>query len=132
AGYRALTQGMVAVAAGEPREAQRFARRADLLLADPPLTLLLSAQAAQLDGDDAAAKKFFSAMLDRAETEFLGLRGLINQALRSGDRGTALYLAERAMVLRPNTGWVVESLFDLEVRQVRWEAAWKTLTQVAK
>ena len=65
AGYRALTQGMVAVAAGDPQEAQRYARRADALLADPPLTLLLSAQAAQLEGDEMAAKKFFIACQDR-------------------------------------------------------------------
>jgi HemY protein len=132
AGYRALTQGMVAVAAGDPQEAQRCARRADALLADPPLTLLLSAQAAQLGGDDAAAKKFFTAMLDRRETEFLGLRGLLNQALRVGDRGTALRLTERAATLRPGTAWVVESLFNLETREARWEAARETLAEAAK
>ncbi|HEX3412697.1 MAG TPA: heme biosynthesis HemY N-terminal domain-containing protein, partial [Stellaceae bacterium] len=119
AGYRALTRGMVAVAAGDPQEAQRCARRADALLADPPLTLLLSAQAAQLGGDEMAAKKFFTAMLDRPEMEFLGLRGLLNQALRAGDRGTALRLTERAATLRPDTSWVVESLFGLEAREGR-------------
>ena len=46
-GYRALTQGMVAVAAGDAEEARRQARRADLLLNEPPLTMLLSAQAAR-------------------------------------------------------------------------------------
>ena len=132
AGYRALTRGMVAVAAGDPQEAQRCARRADALLADPPLTLLLSAQAAQLGGDDTAAKRFFTAMLDRPETEFLGLRGLLNQALRAGDRGTALSLTERAATLRPGTAWVVESLFDLEAREGRWEAARDTLAQAVK
>lgn len=132
AGYRALTQGMVAVAAGDPLEAQRFARRADTLLADPPLTLLLSAQAAQLEGDDGAAKRYFTAMLDRPETEFLGLRGLLNQALRAGDRGTALRLSQRAMTLRPGTPWVVENLFDLEAREGRWEAARETLAQAAR
>jgi HemY protein len=132
AGYRALTQGMVAVAAGDPHEAQRGARRADALLADPPLTLLLSAQAAQLCGDETAAKKYFTAMLDRPETEFLGLRGLLNQAVRAGDRGTALRLTERAATLRPSTAWVVESLFDLEARAGRWEAAQKTLAQAEK
>lgn len=132
AGYRALTQGMVAVAAGDPQEAQRYARRADTLLADPPLTLLLSAQAAQLEGDDTAARKFFTAMLDRPETEFLGLRGLLNQALRVGDRRTALRLTQRAMTLRPSTPWVVESLFDLEAREGRWEAAHQTLAQAVK
>ena len=48
-GYRALTQGMVAVAAGDAAEAKRYAKQADGLLAEPPLTLLLSAQAAQLN-----------------------------------------------------------------------------------
>jgi HemY protein len=132
AGYRALTQGMVAVAAGDPNEAQRYARRADALLADPPLTLLLSAQAAQLGGDEMAAKKFFTAMLDRAETEFLGLRGLLNQALRAGDRRTALGLTERAATLRPATAWVVENLFELQAREGRWEAAQETLAQAVK
>jgi HemY protein len=132
AGYRALTQGMVAVAAGDPQEARRSARRADALLGDPPLTLLLSAQAAQLEGDDLAAKRFFTAMLDRPETEFLGLRGLLNQALRAGDQGTALRLTQRASALRPDTPWVIESLFDLETREERWEAARETLAQAVK
>jgi HemY protein len=132
AGYRALAQGMVAVAAGDPQEASRSARRADLLLADPPLTLLLSAQAAQLHGDEGAAKKFFAAMLERPETEFLGLRGLLTQALRAADHATALRLVERAAALRPATRWVILSRFDLEVRGGRWEAARQTLAQAAK
>jgi HemY protein len=132
AGYRALTRGMVAVAAGDPQEAQRCARRADALLADPPLSLLLSAQAAQLGGDETAAKKFFTAMLDRPGMEFLGLRGLLNQALRAGDRGTALRLTERAASLRPDTTWAVESLFDLEAREGQWDAALETLAQAVK
>jgi HemY protein len=123
---------MVAVAAGDPQEAQRCARRADALLADPPLTLLLSAQAAQLGGDETAAKKFFTAMLDRPEMEFLGLRGLLNQALRAGDQGTALRLTERAAALRPDTAWAVESLFELEAREGRWDAALETLAQAVK
>jgi HemY protein len=132
AGYEALTRGMVAVAAGDPQEARRYARRAEVLLAEPPLTLLLSAQAAQLGGDELAAKKFFTAMLDRPETEFLGLRGLLNHALREGDRDAARRLAERAVALRPNTAWAASSLFDLEAGDRRWEAARNALEQAAR
>jgi HemY protein len=131
AGYQALTRGMVAVAAGDPQEARRFARRAEALLAEPPLTLLLSAQAAQIGGDELAAKKFFTAMLDRPETEFLGLRGLLNQALRDGDRTTARQLAERAAAKRPNTAWAASTLFDLEAREQRWEEARMALERAA-
>jgi HemY protein len=127
AGLRALTNGMIAVAAGDAKAAQRHARDADRLLADPALTLLLSADAARLDGDEAAAAKFLTAMLTRTETEFAGLRGLLDLALRTGDRATALRLAERARLLRPALPWVSERLFALEASEGRWEAAQQTL-----
>lgn len=131
-GYRALTQGMVAVAAGEAEEARRLARRADALLAEPPLTLLLQAQAAQLSGDENAARSYFSAMLERPETEFLGVRGLLTQALKSGDDRAALELAERARQLRPRTGWALASLTELQARAGHWKAAQATLAQAVK
>ncbi|HEY1505631.1 MAG TPA: heme biosynthesis HemY N-terminal domain-containing protein [Stellaceae bacterium] len=131
-GYRALSQGMVAVAAGDPAEAKRYARQADALLAEPPLTLLLSAQAAQLNGDEKAAEKYFTAMLDRAETEFLGLRGLIMQALKRKDEAVALKLAERAKELRPKAQWVLTSLFELQARAERWVEAEASLMLAAK
>jgi HemY protein len=123
---------MAAVAAGEPAAARRSARKADALLADPALTLLLLAQAAELDGDEAAAKRCFTAMLDRPETEFVGLRGLLDQALREADYGEALRLAERAAVLRPKARWVAPTLFELETRNGRWAAALATLAQAAR
>jgi HemY protein len=131
-GYRALTQGMVAVAAGDAEEAQKLARKADSLLAEPPLTLLLSAQAAQLNGDEGAAARYFAAMLERPETEFLGLRGLFMQAMRSGDEDTALHLAERAKALRPKTPWVLSSLLELQARQGAWSKAEGTLAEATR
>jgi HemY protein len=122
-GYKALTQGMVAVAAGDVVEARRSARRADALLDDPPLTMLLSAQAAQLGGEEAAARRYFEAMLDHPDTAFLGVRGLLMQAIKVGDKAEALRLAERAYKLRPDTGWVVNQLFELQVESGMWSEA---------
>ncbi|MEK9660717.1 MAG: heme biosynthesis HemY N-terminal domain-containing protein [Alphaproteobacteria bacterium] len=132
AGYRALTEGLVAVAAGNPDEAKRHARKADGLLNEPPLTLLLSAQAAQLSGDTEAAKRDFEAMLERPETEFLGLRGLIVQALKDGDRDGALALARRAYALRPSTPWVLETLIDLHGNSGDWRETQKYLTEARR
>jgi HemY protein len=131
-GYRALTQGMVAVAAGEAGEAQRWARKADELLDAPPLTMLLSAQAAQLDGDHQAAKRYFNAMLERDETRFLGLRGLITQALRDGDEPAALEYVRSAHTLRPNTPWVLETLFDLSEQAGDLEGAERAAREAAQ
>lgn len=131
-GYLALTRGMVAVAAGDTVEARRQMRRADGLLGDPALTMLLSAQALQLAGDEQAAEKFFHAMLARPETEFLGLRGLITQALKRDDTTQARELAGRAFRLQPGSDWVAAQLFDLEVRAGAWKAAHDTLDRAAK
>ncbi len=131
-GYRALTQGMVAVAAGDAAEARRQSKRADALLADPPLTMLLAAQAAQLGGDEAAARRYFTAMLDRPETAFLGVRGLLMQAERAGDRGEMRRLIERAHAMRPSTPWVMRALLDDQARAGRWHEALDTLARAGK
>jgi len=131
-GYKALTQGMVAVAAGEPDEAARWARKADTLLDEPPLTMLLSAQAAQLNGDEAAAKRYFTAMLENPETRFLGLRGLLNQALRAGDQAAALGYVRQAHAMRPRTPWVLTSLFDLSERHGDLDTAERALHDAAR
>ena len=131
-GYRALTQGLVAAAAGDPRRARRFARRADALLEEPPLTLLLSAQAAQLEGDDHAARGYFEAMLDQPATAFLGLRGLLVQAERTGDTARALELAEQAFALRPETPWVLTALLEMQTRAGRWSDAVGTVKQALR
>jgi HemY protein len=131
-GLKALAAGMVAVAAGDPRGASRQARRAENLLDAAPLTLLLSAQAAQLEGDDTAAENYFKDMLARPDTEFLGLRGLLIQAGRAGDSARALAYAERAAELRPDSSWVQRSLFELSVKSGLWGEAEAALKRAVK
>lgn len=131
-GYRALTRGMVAVAAGDGNEARRQARKAENLLKEPPLTMLLSAQAAQLDGDERAAERFFRAMTENPEMAFLGLRGLLNQATRRGDTDKALAITRRAHRLNPDSDWVSDSLFDLQIRAGQWLDAHVTVKEAVR
>jgi HemY protein len=136
-GYRALTSGLVAIAAGDARAAERLHKRAELMfrrgaLETPPLTRLLSAQAALMRGDSAKAEDDFSAMLGDPETEFLGLRGLIVQSLKRGDDATALKLTARANQLKPSTAWVLQSQLALETRAQEWRKAKATLKQAVK
>ena len=126
-GYDALTRGLVAVAAGDGREASRLARRASDMLGQPPLARMLTAQAAQLEGDDAAAAREYEALSQTDDAEFLGLRGKLALARRSGDRSEARAIAERAFALRPQAQWVAEELFQLQAADGDWEAAERTL-----
>lgn len=128
-GYEALSRGLVAVAAGDAENARRQARRAESLLDGRSLTMLLSAQAAQLQGDDQAAQRFFKAMRERGDTEFLGVRGLLAQAIKRQDWEEGLQLAERAYRLNPKSEWVVNTLYDLQKQACRWADAEATLKQ---
>ncbi len=131
-GYQALTKGLVAVAAGDAGEAAKQSRKANALLNDPPLTMLLSAQSAQLAGDDNAAVKYFTHMLDNPEAAFLGIRGLMVQAIKSGNKIEALSLAKRAYELHPKTQWVLTELLTRQSEVKDWDGALKTLDQAVK
>ena len=131
-GVAALTRGLEAVAVGDPDDAQHHARIARRHLGEGSVTRLLTAQAAELAGDDDAAGQSYSAMLEAPETEFLGLRGLYDKATRAGDAEAARGFAERAFRLRSNAGWAFQSVFDLALDRGAWGEARDALATALK
>lgn len=132
AGYKALVQGMAAVAVGDAEEAKRLAREADRLLREPHLTRLLSAQAAALSGDAAAAARYFAALRDDEDTAFIGLIGLMRLADARGDDAHVLELAEEAHRLRPNSAQVANTRVYGLARAGRWIDAQAALYDAVK
>jgi HemY protein len=122
-GYRALSTGLIAAAAGDVRAAKLMSRTAGRLLPDEQGVLLLDAQAAQLAGDEETAQLRFRQMLRDPVTEALGVRGLLAQAIKTGDRAEALELARRAVRASPNADWAVKALFDLLTKEQQWTEA---------
>ena len=131
-GYEELATGLVAAAAGDVSGAKASTRRAEKLLEKAPTTLLLGARSAQLDGNEGEARGKFKEMLKHKETEFLGLRGLLAQAIKDGDREEALTLAKKAYLRRPNTSWVLTTLFDLQTQGGEWRDAIATANDMAR
>ena len=121
-GYAALSRGMIAAAAGDSRYAMRATREAEKLIGEDPLTLLLRAQTAQLEGDRQTAETTFSRMVERPETRLLGLRGLHAEAARRGDDHAAHLYAQQAHRIAP-LGWAGEALLDWHVRRGEWRPA---------
>lgn len=131
-GLQALSDGLVAIAAGDADSARKQTRRAGGLLDHAPMTLLLEAQTAQIAGDDAAARITFEKMLKSPETEFLGLRGLIADALRENDDARALSYARRAYALKPRTPWVLDTMISLHSRAGDWREAQRLVEESQK
>jgi HemY protein len=127
-GLDALSSGMIAIGAGDRAMATRYAVQARKSLPNEPLTHLLRAQAAQLSGDKATARRIFEAMLASPDTEQLGLRGLYLEAGREGEHEAQRQFAERALRLNPKLSWPVDALFDLQCKAGDWAGALQTLS----
>jgi len=126
-GYKALADGMVALAAGESKEAIDKAAQAERLLQRPQLTNLINAQAAEASGDSKRALKYYKRLLQDDQTRFVGVQGLMKQKLIEGDTDTALALAEKAFALRPTHDDTMSALFDLQTEKSEWKGAQKTI-----
>ncbi|RVT83425.1 heme biosynthesis protein HemY [Rhodobacteraceae bacterium CCMM004] len=126
-GYRALADGMLALASGEGREAMSHAARADRYLRRPELTNLITAQAAEMVGDKRKAETVYKELLHDDRTRFVGVRGLLRHKLDEGDTDTALALAEKAFALKPKHNETQDVLLKLQAGKEDWAGARKTL-----
>ncbi len=131
-GFRALSQGWVAVAAGDTDIATRSAKAAEKLLREPSLTLPLLARVAEMRGDTKAAAGYLTAMLAKPATELAGRRALLTQAMERGDRPAALEHARRALELRPKADWPAKALAELEAGGGNWMEADAALAKAQK
>lgn len=126
-GYRALSEGMLALASGEGDVAMSKAAQAEKYLRKPALTNLITAQAAEMAGDRGKAEEVYKRLLQNDKTRFVGVRGILRQKLAAGDTETALKLAQTAFALKPRHTEVQDTLLQLQATQHDWKGARATL-----
>ena len=125
-GYDALSQGLIAAAAGDSTGALRQAKKAGVLLSSPPIAKLL---AAELTGDKNVAREHYQALADDPQTALLGIRGLLEQARNAGNSEEALRLADEAYRLRPDAEGLLEQRLELQIEGNYWEDAEATVQE---
>ncbi len=132
-GFQALTRGFVAIAAGDIKKANGYAKDARYLLPNETgLSLLLDAQAARMSGDMTAAQKSFEALLHDKDAAFLGIRGLVKSALDQGNMPAALSYAKTALEQHPKQPWILKSVYDLELQSGLYEDAYRRLQKLTR
>lgn len=127
-GYKALSDGLMALASGEGRLALAKAAKAEKYLDDPELTNLLVAQAAEMAGDTQKATETYKKLIVSDATRFVGVRGVMKQKLAQGDTDTARKLAEKALALKPKHEEVQDVLLKLQAQAGDWKGARSTLS----
>jgi HemY protein len=126
-GQEALALGLIAAEAGEFEDARKHADKAENLIDEPRLALLLQARSAEVGGDTAGAERAYSGMLAHEDTEVLGRKGLMAAALKRGDRMSARAHAEAALKASKTATWPFQYAFDLAVQAADWENALEAL-----
>ena len=121
--YEAISNGLIAVGAGDIDAAQKHSAAVNRLAPGEPLALLLSAQSAQLAGDRDGAERSFRAMASRADTKALGLHGLFIEARRRNDPAGARAYAEEAVRTAPSLGWASRAVLESLCRDGDWAGA---------
>jgi HemY protein len=123
AGEHAVTRALVALGAGEKADARREASRARALLGDTPHTLLLAAEAGRLAGRDDESTAAFHALAARDDSAFLGLRGLLANAIAQQKWPEAAALARQAEAAHPGAAWLRQERAQLAIRAGDWAEA---------
>jgi HemY protein len=114
---------LVALAAGEKADARREALRARSLLGDTPQTLLLTAEAGRLAGREDEAMAAFQALAARKDAGFLGLRGLLANAITHQNWTEAAAIARQAEAAHPGAAWLRHERAQLAIRSGDWAEA---------
>jgi HemY protein len=131
-GLNALSEGMLAMASGDTRQAQKLADRASRLVKREPIAMLLSAQSAELAGDSTTAASLYTKMLDVPETRIPALRGLLQQAEKNSNPTVGLAIARQAYGLEPEVAWVRQSLVVWLGLNQKWQDAEEILDKIQK
>ena len=122
-GDRAVTRAFAAIAAADPKAARREAQRAQRLLPNSPMALLVSAEAARLAGHPEESEVHYRALAEQPDAAFLGLRGLLRQALDAQDYTLAADVARRAELAHPGASWLRSERARLALRTGSWAEA---------
>ncbi len=122
-GLEALTEGFLALAAGEGDKALTKGRKAEKLLEDQALTTLLIAQSAQAKGNSQLAEDYYKRLLEDDRSRFVGVQGLLSQQVEAGNAAKARKLAETALSLRPGHGQTQDRLLTLQNQAGDWAGA---------
>ncbi|NBX03083.1 MAG: hypothetical protein EBR02_03260 [Alphaproteobacteria bacterium] len=122
-GLTELTWTVASLAASDIATAERHAKKAQKLLGNSPMTLLLFAQISRHQGDEGRTQHLLEEMLEHKETEYLAARMLSESAHKQEMLPRALALAQRAQSASPHDGDAVVALVSLNVKMQQWQKA---------
>lgn len=128
-GYLALSDGFIALQAGDANRARQLAREARANLPRNAAAQLLEARADLALGDMHSAREHYRALITNRKTALAALSGLYDQARQQGRIDAALTFAQKALDISPQAPWAREAVFDDLTRNGRWDDAYRMIAE---
>ena len=122
-GVAALSDGFIALQAGDPNRARMLAREARSNLPRNHAAQLLEARSDLALGDMQSAREHYRALISNKKTAVAALAGLYEQARTQGRADAALSFAQKAVALSPQTRWASDAVLDDLTRRGQWDVA---------
>lgn len=122
-GIAALSDGFIALQAGDPGRARVLAREARSNLPQNHAAQLLEARSDLALGDMQSAREHYRALISNKKTAVAALAGLYEQARTQGRTDAALSFAQKAVALAPQTRWASDAVLSDLTRRNLWDAA---------
>ncbi len=119
-GERALSLGMIALAASDFPEAKKQAKKAEKLIGSGVLPDLLSAQASHGSGDRKAALRYFTNLSSNKDTSYFGYIGLMKLFQLQGKYNASVKSAKSALKIKPKSSQASAMLLDYELSRKNW------------
>ena len=120
-GYNAFVQGMVALANRDFKQVVSEAKNANKYLKDQSLGLLLTSEALKVEKKFDQLHNVYEEMLKNPSMNLLGLRGLMEQNLRSQDYHHAFVYGEKLFYLNPKIDKLYETLLNIIGKTNNWQ-----------
>jgi len=121
--FAALSDGFIALQAGDSAKARLLAREARANLPQNAAAQLLEARADLALGDMHSAREHYRALITNKKTALAALSGLYDQARAQGRTDAALTFAQKATEIAPYTSWANAAVFDDLTRRGLWAEA---------
>lgn len=123
AGLQALSDGFIALQAGENGRARSLAQQARSKLPQEAAPKLLEARAELALGDYSAAREHYRDLVADPRTALAALSGLYRQARLQNRPTAALTFARKAVGIAPGLDWASDAVFEDLAARGAWEEA---------
>lgn len=127
-GVEALSDGFIALQAGNLQKARQLAREAQTRLPENAAAQLLEARADLALGALGPARAHYRALISNPKTALAALAGLYDQARAQERDDIAITFARKAIELTPGIAWAQTAVFDDLTAKSAWSEALEMIT----